>query len=79
MSNAGTGPYIADVNNPLCCDATRTGFGFSASQQDVILVNGALQPKIRLTPGVPQLWRILNAAWKVCSHAWLEATFCLQI
>ena len=25
MSDAGTAPYTADVNNPLCCDAGRTG------------------------------------------------------
>ena len=41
------------------------GFGFNASRQDVIFVNGGLQPKIRIAPGVPQLWRIVNAAWKV--------------
>ena len=41
------------------------GFGFNASRQDVVFVNGGLQPKIRMAPGVPQLWRILNAAWKV--------------
>ena len=41
------------------------GFGFNASRQDVIFVNGGLQPKIRIASGVPQLWRIVNAAWKV--------------
>ena len=41
------------------------GFGFNASRQDVIFVNGGLQPKIRIAPGVPQLWCIVNAAWKV--------------
>ena len=41
------------------------GFGFNASRQDVIFVNGGLQPKIRIVPGAPQLWRIVNAAWKV--------------
>ena len=25
MSDAGTAPYTADVNNPLCCNASRTG------------------------------------------------------
>ncbi|CAK0786985.1 hypothetical protein CVIRNUC_010201 [Coccomyxa viridis] len=65
MSDASTAPYTADVNNPLCCNANRTGFGFNASRQDVIFVNGGLQPKIRIAPGAPQLWRIVNAAWKV--------------
>ncbi len=25
MSDAGTAPYTADVDNPLCCDFARTG------------------------------------------------------
>jgi hypothetical protein len=41
------------------------GYPYSATQQDVIFVNGGLQPVIRMAPGVPQLWRIVNAAWKV--------------
>ena len=41
------------------------GYPYSATQQDVIFVNGGLQPIIRMAPGVPQLWRIVNAAWKV--------------
>lgn len=44
------------------------GYPFNASHQDVIVVNGGLQPKIRMVPGVPQLWRMVNAAWKV-SHS----------
>ena len=32
---------------------------------DVALVNGGLQPIIRMTPNVPQLWRMWNAQWKV--------------
>ncbi|CAL5229192.1 g12472 [Coccomyxa viridis] len=64
MSDARTAPYTADVENPLCCSFARTGYPFNASQQDVVFVNGGLQPKIRMAPGVPQLWRIVNAAWK---------------
>ena len=41
------------------------GYPYSATQQDVIFVNGGLQPIIRMAPGEPQLWRIVNAAWKV--------------
>ena len=47
------------------------GYPFNASHQDVIFVNGGLQPKIRMVPGVPQLWRIVNAAWKA-SHSTLQ-------
>ena len=41
------------------------GFEFNASRQDIVFVNGGLQPKVRIAPDVPQLWRIVNAAWKV--------------
>ena len=45
-------------------DSATAGYAFNASHQDVIFVNGGLQPAIRIAPGIPQLWRIVNAAWK---------------
>ena len=60
---------------PISLRCLSAGFGFIASRQDVIFVNGGLQPKIRIAPGVPQLWRIVNAAWKV---RMLERTGCRE-
>ena len=42
------------------------GYGFNATQMDVAMVNGGLQPIIKMAPNVPQRWRIFNANWKVC-------------
>jgi len=52
------------TSNKMSKSAT-AGYAFNASHQDVIFVNGGLQPAIRMAPGIPQLWRIVNAAWKV--------------
>jgi hypothetical protein len=34
--------------DPLCCNSTRTMQPFSSAGDDFVLVNGGLQPKIRM-------------------------------
>ena len=54
------------------------GLGFYATPVDVTMVNGGYQPIIRIPPGIPQLWRIINASFKVPLLSHLQFLFTSQ-